>query len=476
MSSSEFDLVVRNARVATASDIFDADIGIRGGRIVQLGLGLPAGKREIDAAGRTVTPGGVDAHCHLDQPMEAPARMADDFDSGTRAAACGGTTTVIPFAAQHKGQSLRAAVEDYHRRAEGKAHIDHAFHLIVSDPTPEVLTNELPALIQEGYTSFKIYMTYDDMKLDDGQILDVLEIARKHDAMAMIHAENADCIEWLTKRLEAAGRTAPRYHAHSRPMLVEREATHRAIALGELVDTPILIVHVSGREAVEQIRWARAHGLHVFAETCPQYLFLTAEDLGIDDSYHGAKCVCSPPPRNRENQEVIWNGLADGLFTVFSSDHAPFNFDAPEGKKPNGEEVAFKHIPNGIPGLETRMPLLYTHGVLQGRLTLNRFVELTATNPAKTYGLHPRKGTIAVGADADIVIWDEKPCTIRNADLHHAVDYTPYEGIELQAWPALTLSRGEVVWDGEFHPRPGQGEYLRRGRPSLLPIRSKEST
>jgi dihydropyrimidinase len=464
------DLVVRRARVATAADTFDADIGIAGGRIVALAQGLPAAPREIDAAGRVVTPGGVDAHCHLDQPMPAPARMADDFDSGTRSAACGGTTTVIPFAAQEKGQTLRAAVDDYHRRAEGKAHVDYAFHLIVSDPTPAVLTEELPALIAEGYTSFKVYMTYDDLKLGDGEILDVLAVAREHGAMAMIHAENADCIEWLTKRLEAAGRTAPRFHAHARPMLVEREATHRAIALAELVDVPILIVHVSGREAVEQIRWARAHGLSVFGETCPQYLFLTAADLGIDDSYLGAKCVCSPPPRDKGNQDVIWQGLTDGLFTVFSSDHAPFKYDAPEGKKPGGEEVAFRHIPNGIPGLETRLPLLYSEGVLAGRITLPKFVELTATNPAKAYGLHPRKGTIAIGSDADLVIWGEGERIIRNAGLHHAVDYTPYEGMTLAAWPALTLAGGEVVWDGtEFHPRAGRGRFLRCGPPTLQP-------
>jgi dihydropyrimidinase len=477
MSANTFDLVVRNARVATASDTFDADIGITGGRIVQLGLGLPAGRREIDAAGAFVTPGGVDAHCHLDQPMEAPVRMADDFDTGTRAAACGGTTTVIPFAAQQKGQSLRAAVRDYHERAEGRAHVDHAFHLIVSDPTEEVLKNELPQLIAEGYTSFKIYMTYDDLKLNDGQILDVLDVARSHDAMAMIHAENADCIEWLTKRLEASGRTAPRFHSHSRPMLVEREATHRAIALSELVDVPIMIVHVSGKEAVEQIRWARSHGLHVFAETCPQYLFLTAEDLGIDDSYGGARCVCSPPPRNKDNQQVIWNGLADGLFTIFSSDHAPFRYDAPEGKKPGGKEVEFRHIPNGIPGIETRLPLLFSHGVLDGRITINRFVELTSTNPAKAYGLHPRKGTIAIGADADLVVWGATPRQVRNADLHHAVDYTPYEGIDVKAWPAITLARGEVVWDGQtFHPRAGRGQFLRRGRPTLLPAAPQRGT
>ena len=402
--------------------------------------------------------------------MPPPARMADDFDTGTRSAACGGTTTVIPFAAQVKGHSLRAAVDDYHRRADGKAHVDYAFHLIVSDATPAVLNDELPALIAEGYTSFKIYMTYDDLKLDDGEILDVLAVARQHGAMAMIHAENADCIEWLTKRLEAAGRTAPRFHAHARPMLVEREATHRAIALAELVDVPILIVHVSGREAVEQIRWARAHGLSVFGETCPQYLFLTAADLGIDDSYLGAKCVCSPPPRDKGNQEVIWQGLTDGLFTVFSSDHAPFRYDAPEGKKPSGREVAFRHIPNGIPGLETRLPLLYSEGVLAGRITLPKFVELTATNPAKAYGLHPRKGTIAIGSDADLVIWGEGERVVRNTDLHHAVDYTPYEGMMLAAWPALTLAGGEVVWDGRsFHPRTGRGRFLRCGPPTLQP-------
>jgi dihydropyrimidinase len=469
---SAFDLVIRRALVATASDCFTADIGIRDGRIEALGAALPEGRREIDAAGRVVTPGGVDAHCHLDQPMPPPLRMADGFETGTRSAACGGTTTLISFAAQEKGQSLRAAVDDYHRRATGKAHIDYAFHMIVSDPTPTVLNDELPALIREGNTSFKVYMTYDDLKLDDGQILDVLSVAREYGAMAMIHAENADCIEWLSKRLEAAGRTAPRFHSRSRPMMVEREATHRAIALSELVDVPILIVHVSGREAVEQIRWARAHGLQVHAETCPQYLFLTAEDLGIDDSYQGARCICSPPPRDKANQQVIWDGLNDGLFTIFSSDHAPFHFDGHEGKKPGGLEVPFRHIPNGIPGLETRLPLLYSEGVLGGRITLSKFVELTSTNPAKAYGLHPRKGTIAPGSDADLVIWDEGEFQVTNARLHHAVDYTPYEGMKLRAWPALTLAGGDVVWDGkEFHPRAGQGRFLRRGTPSLRPQR-----
>jgi len=464
--TERYDLVVRNGTVVTAAGSQRCDIGIAAGRIAALARGLAGGLKEIDAAGRNVLPGGVDAHCHLDQPMPAPMKMADDFESGTRSAACGGTTTVIPFAAQQKGHSLAAALDDYHGRARGRALVDYAFHLIVTDPTETVLNDELPRLIRDGYTSFKLYMTYDDLKLRDGEILDLLDLALAHGAMAMIHAENSECIAWLTRRLERAGKTAPRFHADSRPMLVEREATHRAIALSELVDVPILIVHVSGREAVEQIRWARAHGLRIYAETCPQYLFLTAESLGVD-GYHGAKCVCSPPPRDKANQEVIWDAVADGLFTVFSSDHAPFRYEDPHGKKLGGKEVPFRYIPNGIPGIETRLPLLYSEGVLKGRISASRFVELTAANPAKLYGLYPRKGTIEVGADADLVIWDEgRELEITNAMLHHAVDYTPYEGMRVRAWPALTLSRGEVVWDGE-RPRgaAGRGEFLKCGAP-----------
>jgi dihydropyrimidinase len=460
------DLVVRNARIATAADLFDADIGIAGGTVVALGRGLPKAAQEIDAGGRYVLPGGVDAHCHLDQPMPPPMKMADDFGSGTRSAACGGTTTVIPFAAQQKGGSLRAAVEDYHRRADGKAAIDYAFHLIVSDPTPQVLLEELPALIGEGYTSFKLYMTYDDLKLSDRQILEVMELARREAAMVMVHAENSDAIAWLTDRLVAAGRTAPRYHAPSRPSPVEREATHRAITFSELVDVPILIVHVSGAEAIEQIRWAQGRGLNIYAETCPQYLFLTAEALGID-GFHGAKCVCSPPPRDAVNQEAVWRGLANGTFHVFSSDHAPFRYDDPHGKRLGGKEPAFPYIPNGVPGLETRLPLLYSEGVLKGRIDVHAFVALTAANPARLYGLYPRKGTIAIGADADLVLWEERETEIRNESLHHAVDYTPYQGMRVAAWPALTLSRGVPVWrDGRFTGRAGHGRFLRCGRPA----------
>jgi len=273
---ADFDLVIRNGRVATAADVVTYDIGVAGGRIVALAENLGAGERDIDAAGKLVLPGGVDGHCHLDQLMSDGSRMADDFRSGTISAACGGTTTVIPFACQIKGHSLREAVDDYHRRAEGKALIDYAFHLIISDPTEQVIGQELPALIHDGYTSFKIYMTYDDLKLNDREILEVFAVARREGALTMVHAENADCIGWLTERLEAAGRTAPRYHATSRPPVVEREATHRAIALAELVDVPILIVHVSGEEAAAQIQAARDRGLPIHGETCPHYLFLTA--------------------------------------------------------------------------------------------------------------------------------------------------------------------------------------------------------
>lgn len=469
----EFDLVIRRARCATASDVFEADIGIRAGTIVALGKGIGVGSEEIDAAGRWVLPGGIDGHCHLDQPTSDGSRMADDFVSGTRSAACGGTTTVLPFACQLKGQSLRAAVDDYHRRAEGKACIDYAFHLIVTDPTPEILTRELPDLIGEGYTSFKIYMTYDDLKLADREIIDVLDVAREHGAMVMVHAENVDCIAWLTERLLDHGHTAPRYHADARPMLVEREATHRAIAYAELVDVPIMIVHVSGREAVEQIRWAQGHGLRIYAETCPQYLFLTADDLGGDDDMQGAKCICSPPPRDKANQQVIWDGLESGVFQIFSSDHAPFTFAGLDGKFAAGAEASFERIPNGIPGLETRLPLLFSHGVLGGRLDVCQFVALTATNVAKMYGLYPRKGSIAIGADADLTIWDVGlDREIRNADLHHGVDYTPYEGIPISAWPAITLSRGEIVWrGGEYLGTSGHGDFLRCGLP--VPARPK---
>ncbi|HLS43419.1 MAG TPA: dihydropyrimidinase [Paenalcaligenes sp.] len=466
--SSGFDLIIKNADIATAADRFRCDIGIKDGKIAALASGLNDATKIIDASGYLVLPGGVDAHCHLDQPMPEGVKMADDFRSGTISAACGGTTTVIPFAAQEKGQSLKAAVDDYHQRAGDKAVIDYAFHLIVSDATDEVLRNELPQLIQQGYTSFKIYMTYDDLKISDLEVLRVLDVARAEGALVMIHAESADCITWLTEKLNEAGLTQPHHHAASRPSPVEREATHRAITFSELIDVPILIVHVSGKEAIEQIRWAQGKGLKIYAETCPQYLFLTQEHLE-EPHFHGAKFVCSPPPRNKENQAEVWNGLEKNVFAVFSSDHAPFNFDDPQGKKAAGAQEAFQYIPNGIPGLETRLPLLFSGGVSEGRLSVNQFVALTATNPAKLYGLYPRKGSIVVGGDADIVLWDtQKKVTIHNDMLHHNVDYTPYEDINVTGWPVMTLSRGKVVSkDFNFVGEEHAGQFIACDTPTL---------
>ena len=464
-----FDTVIRHATVVTAADVFTADIAITGGVITALGRSLGPARREIDAAGRPVLPGGIDTHCHLDQPMRGGVTLADDFLSGTISAAHGGTTTVVPFACQLPGQSLRAAVEDYHRRAGGKPVIDYAFHMIVADPTESVLRDELPALIAEGYTSVKIYMTYETLRLNDRQIIAVLAVARREGAMVMVHAENADCITWLTEELEKAGRIAPYYHALSRPLAVEREGTHRAITMAEVVDVPILLVHVSGAEAVEQIRWAQGRGLRILAETCPQYLVLTAEHLDAP-GFEGAKFVCSPPPRDAASQAAIWNGLASGVFATFSSDHSPFRFDDPAGKKRHGDQAPFAKVPNGLPGLETRLPILFSEGVNAGRIDVNTFVALTATNPAKLYGLYPRKGTIAVGSDADLVIWDrDRRVTISNDMLHHNCDYTPYEGMQLRGWPALVLARGEVVVDeGKLVAEPGQGQFLRCARPMVV--------
>jgi dihydropyrimidinase len=457
---TQHDLVIRNGTVVTASDTVRCDVGISNGTVVTLGSGIAAGAREIDAAGKLVLPGGVDSHCHIEQQSSNGILCADDFYSATVAAAFGGTTTVIPFAAQHRGQSLRQVVRDYHEAAGPKAVIDYAFHLIISDPTEQILGQELPALIRDGYTSFKVYMTYDLLQLDDGQMLDILALARRERAFVMVHAENHDMIKWLTARLLGHGHGAPRYHAVSHARLAEGEATNRAISLAELIDVPILLVHVSAPEAIDVIRTAQTRGLKIFGETCPQYLFLTAADLdrpGVE----GAKFCCSPPPRDAAGQEAVWRGLANGTFQVFSSDHAPYSFDA-SGKLPKGDKTTFKEVANGVPGIELRLPLLFSEGVGKGRLDLNQFVALTSTNHAKLYGLHPRKGTIAVGADADIAIWDpEREVTVTAAMLHDNTGYTPYEGRKLKGWPVTVLSRGrEVVAGGALHATRGSGTFL----------------
>ena len=417
----KLDTIIRGGRVANASDTVVCDVGISGGRIVALGEDLGAADEVIDARAKLVLPGGIDSHVHLSQPSGPGIVMADDFESGTRAAAFGGNTLVMPFCMQQRGQSLRQAVKDYHALADGRCHIDVSFHLIISDPSPQVLGQELPALVGDGYTSFKVFMTYADLALNDMQMLEVFSTARETGALVMVHAENYDAIRFLTDRLERAGKTAPHYHAASRPIPVEREATHRAISLSEIVDVPIMIVHVSNGEAMEEIRRAQQRGLKIYGETCPQYLVLTEKDMeGLN--MEGARYVCSPPPRDAASQQACWAGLQQHVFSLFSSDHCPFRYDDSGKLTPKGR-TSFRWVPNGIPGVETRLPILFSEGVKKGRISLNEFVAFTATNHAKTYGLYPKKGTIAVGSDADIAIWDpERKETISQKLLHHGSD------------------------------------------------------
>lgn len=393
---------------------------------------------------------------------------ADDFESGTISAAFGGNTCIIPFAAQHRGMSLPQVVADYHACAGPKAVIDYGFHLIVSDPTPQALQTDLPSLIRQGFTSFKVYMTYDKLKLTDAQMLDVLDTAGREGALVMVHAENHDIIQWIAQRLLARGRKAPKYHAVSHDALAEAEATNRVIALSRLLDVPVLIVHVSGHEAVRTIRGAQTLGARIFAETCPQYLFLTAEDIDRP-GMEGAMYCCSPPPRDVQSQEAVWAGLRDGTFQVFSSDHSPYRFDA-TGKLPKGDQTTFKELANGVPGLELRLPLLFSEGVGKGRLTIEQFVELTATAHARLYGLSERKGAIAVGLDADIAVWDpDREFEVMAGKLHDRVGYTPYEGMRLKGWPVTVINRGRIVIeDSRLQVQPGSGRFIARGRPGPL--------
>jgi len=460
-----FDLTVRNGTVATADETLRADVGIAGEKIVAIAERLPAGARDIDAGGRYVLPGGVDSHCHIEQLSGMGIMSADDFYSGTVSAAFGGTTTIIPFAAQHRGTSVTATVADYHERARTKAVIDYGFHLIIGEPTDKVLSEELPAAIKGGITSFKVYMTYPKWRLEDYQLLDVLAVAEREGALVMVHAENDDMIRWLAKRLIERGHGAPKFHGVAHHALAEAEATHRIIALSRLLGVPVLIVHVSSPEAANTIRAAQALGARIFAETCPQYVALTADDMdrpGVE----GAKWCCSPPLRDKAAQEAIWAGLADGTFQVFSSDHAPYRFDA-TAKIPRGEQTTFKEMANGVPGIELRLPILFSEGVLKKRLTINQFVALAATNHARMYGLYPRKGTIAVGSDADLAVWNpDTEKRIEYSMMHDAVGYTPYEGHVYRGWPEIVTSRGRVVVEGgKLDAARGSGRFIPRGQP-----------
>jgi dihydropyrimidinase len=459
-----FDLVIRGGTVVTAEKTLRADIGINGETIAAVQPGV-TGERTIDATGRLVMPGGIDSHCHVEQLSSTGKMCADDFYSATVAAAFGGTTTIIPFAAQHRGHSIVEVVDDYARRAAEKAVIDYGFHLIIADPTAKALDEELPQMVKRGITSFKVYMTYDLLRLTDEQMLDVLAAADRERALVMVHAENHEMIKWLAKRLLERGHTAPKFHMTSHHPLAEAEATHRVVAFSRLLDVPVLIVHVAGIEAVQTLRAAQTLGARVFAETCPQYLFLKAADADLP-GLEGAKWCCSPPPRDEASQEAVWQGLQDGTFAVLSSDHAPYRFDE-SGKLPKGDETTFKDMANGVPGLQVRLPLLYSEGVGSRRLSLQEFVALTATNHARLYGL-PRKGVLEPGADADIAIWDpEKRVTITAAMMRDNVGYTPYEGRTVTGWPTTVLSRGRVVVeDDALKVARGSGRFIARGVPA----------
>ncbi len=463
------DTIIKGGTVVTAADTYKADVGIRNGRISVIAEDLSEAAETIDATGLLVMPGGIDSHVHISQPSGDGVTMADDFESATRSAAFGGHTTLLPFCLQSKGQSLRDALTWYHGLAEGNCYTDISFHLIITDPTPQTLNQDLPALVNDGYTSVKVFMTYEGMKLSDREILQTLEAAKRSGALAMVHAENDDAIEYLRDVAAERGETAPKYHASTRPIPAEREATHRAIALAEIIDVPIMIVHVSNGDAIDEIKAGRARGSKVFSETCPQYLVLTAEDLDTT-GFDGAKYVCSPPPRDTASQAACWAGIEQWVFDVFSSDHCPFRYDDSEGKKhPEGLKT-FKYVPNGIPGVETSLPILFSEGVSKGRIDLQRFVALSSTNHAKMYGLYPKKGTIAVGSDADIVLWDPKRQEVlRQEILHHGADYTPYQGIAVTGFPVRTILRGKtLVADGALQQEKGVGTYQSRALPGRL--------
>jgi len=455
-----FDSIIVNGRVATATDTYTSDVAISEGKISAIGQSLPrenAGKI-IDAAGKFVFPGGIDVHTHLDMPFGGTT-SADDFETGTRAAAFGGTTTLIDFAIQYKGQTLRTAFDTWMRKAAGKAVCDYAFHCIITDLADAQL-DEMNALVREGVTSFKLFMAYPGVfMLDDASIFKALRATAKNGGLVCMHAENGGAIDVLVQQAVAEGKRAPKYHALTRPTTAEAEAVSRAIALAEMAGAPVYIVHLSCNEALEKVREARDRGLPVYAETCPQYLYLSLDNFDAP-GFEGAKYVFTPPLREKWHQEKLWNGLKTDHLQVVSTDHCPFCF---KEQKELGRND-FTKIPNGGPGVEHRMSLIYSGGVAQGRFSVNRFVEMVSTTPAKLFGLYPRKGTIAVGSDADLVLWDPHEDYTISAKTHHMrVDYSMFEGFKVRGNARDVYSRGElIVSGGNFVGKPGRGKYLRR--------------
>jgi dihydropyrimidinase len=455
-----FDTIIKNGSVVTATDTYTADVAITNGKINAIGADLPTqnASKILDASGKLVMPGGIDVHTHLDMPFGGTT-SADDFETGTRAAAFGGTTTLIDFAIQYKGQPLRQAFDTWMNKAASKATCDYAFHCIVTDVSGGQLS-EMNDLVHEGVTSFKLFMAYPGVfMLDDGSIFKALQTTSKNGGMICMHAENGSAIDVIVQQALAEGKRAPKYHALTRPTTAEAEAVGRAIALAEMAGAPIYIVHLSCNDALEKIREARDRGLPVYAETCPQYLYLSLENMDAP-GFEGAKYVFTPPLREKWNQDKLWSGLKHDHLQVVSTDHCPFCF---KEQKEMGRDD-FTKIPNGGPGVEHRMSLIYSGGVASGRFSANRFVELVSTTPAKLFGLFPRKGTIAIGSDADLIIFDPKRKHTISAKTHHMrVDYSMFEGIEVTGMPDVVLSRGRVVVDADkFLGRAGQGEFLRR--------------
>jgi dihydropyrimidinase len=463
---AEYDLVVRGGTVVTDTDALRADIGIRDGRIAAIGEALE-GTEQLDAGGLLVLPGGVDTHCHIEQLQSLQTADEETWETGTRSCLAGGTTTVVTFSTQFKGAGILDTLEEYHRRARS-AMVDYSFHQIISDASDAVIWQELPRVIASGVRSLKVFMTYDAVHLDDRGLLRVLACARRNGALVTIHCENYEAIRWRTEALLAAGMTAPKYHSWSRPKVIEREATYRAIALAELVDQPIQVFHVSCAEVAEVIAEARSRGLKVWGETCPQYLTLTAADMDRP-GFEGAKFMCSPSPRTTEDHAGMWRMIGNGTIDVISSDHSGWSYEGTRGKRANGTDAPFRDIPNGVPGLAARLALIFSEGVVKGRIDLPTFARLTAGNPARLFGL-AGKGRLAPGYDADLVLWDaNKRTTLTTALMQHIIDYTPYEGMEVTGWPVATVLRGRVAMrDGRVQAEPGSGKFLPRAPYDLI--------
>lgn len=454
--------LIKNGQVVTAVDSYMGDVLIDGATISMIGtnLGSVAGSvdRTIDATGKLVIPGGIDPHTHMDLPFGGTS-SSDDFETGTRAAAFGGTTTIIDFAVQYKGQALSEALDVWFAKAEGKAAIDYGFHMICTD-LPDNRISEIKGLIAQGVPSLKLFMAYPGVFLvDDGTIFKAMTIASEGGGLVCMHAENGVVIDVIVKRALAEGKTGPKYHALTRPTRAEAEGVHRAIAIAEMANAPVYIVHLSCHDALKEVQAARDLGLPAYAETCPQYLFLDYTYYE-QEGFEGAKYVMTPPLRDKSNQDELWKGLRGNDLQVISTDHCPFCF---KEQKELGRDD-FSKIPNGGPGVEHRMSLIFDGGVAQKRISLNRFVELTSTAAAKIFGLFPKKGTIAAGSDADIVIFNPERDQVISAATHHMrVDYSAYEGRRVRGVTEIVLSRGNVIVEnGTFKGKPGEGRFLKR--------------